>query len=104
MEYTLRINPKAQEDLQNIKMYIEIDNPSIAKKIILQILDKIDNLKKFPYMGKMLMYKIEVSTKYRYIIVDNYLVFYLIEGNIISINRVLHGTRDYKTLFINSVN
>lgn len=99
MNYTLKINPKAQEDLQEIKKYVELDDPIAASKLILKILDAIDNLKQFPQMGLLLQNKINIKTKYRYIIVKNYLVFYFVNYTNIFITRVLHATRDYKTIF-----
>ena len=50
-------------------------------------------------MGKMLMYKINLNSKYRYAVSGSYLIFYLFEKNIVSVQRVLHGSRDYMSIF-----
>lgn len=99
LAYKLRINPVVQEDLKDIKEYIEKDDPNAAIKVINELLEKMQLLKQFPELGQMLMYKIKINTKYRYIIVGSYLIFYLFEDNIISVQRVLHGSRDYISLF-----
>ena len=35
---------------------------------------------------------------YRYLIVGNYLVFYVIVGSVVQIRRILYARRDYKQL------
>ncbi|MBL7995484.1 type II toxin-antitoxin system RelE/ParE family toxin, partial [bacterium] len=35
---------------------------------------------------------------YRYLIVDNYLIFYTIEEETIFVHRIIHGARDYRRL------
>ena len=35
---------------------------------------------------------------YRYLIVKNYLVFYVIVGDTVQIHRILHARRDYRSL------
>ena len=99
MSYKLRINPIVQQDLKDIKEYIEKDDPVAALKVINELLGKMDLLRQFPELGKMLMYKIKTNTKYRYVVVESYLIFYIFEDNIISIQRILHGSRDYISLF-----
>ncbi len=46
----------------------------------------------------MLMYKIRLKSKYRYVICGQYLIFYIYEDNTVSIQRILHGKRDYMAL------
>lgn len=104
MEYQIKINPLAQQDLKEIKSYISLDDPIAANKLVLNILSSIEKLSQFPNMGMELRYKINVNTKYRYIIVGSYMVFYLVKGNDILINRILNGVRDYKALFRNKLN
>ncbi|NMM62202.1 type II toxin-antitoxin system RelE/ParE family toxin [Clostridium sp. P21] len=94
----IRINPVAAADLQYIKDYIAQESINIAAKIVKEIIEKIENLGQFPEMGTMLKYKIGVNTKYRYIICNQYLIFYIYENAVISIQRVLHGKRDYMSL------
>jgi addiction module RelE/StbE family toxin len=87
----------AQKDLLEIKDYIaeELDNPASALKVISKILESMINLKKFPMLGSDLSPKIYISTDYRYLISGNYIVFYRIENQYISVDRILYGKRDY---------
>jgi len=97
----IRINPVATADLQGIKNYISEDSVEAAKKTVKEIIDKIERLAELPEMGTMLMHKIRLKTKYRYIICGQYLIFYIYENNIVSIQRILHGKRDYMSLLKN---
>lgn len=99
MSYQIRINPIATEDMKEIKEYISEDNSEIAIKVIKEIIEKIEMLGEFPEIGKMLMYKIKLNNKYRYIVSGSYIIFYLFEKNIVSVQRVLHGSRDYMSIF-----
>ena len=99
MSYQIRINPIASEDIKNIKEYIAEDNLDAAIKVVKDIVEKIESLSEFPEMGKMLMYKINLNSKYRYAVSGSYLIFYLFENNIVSVQRVLHGSRDYMYIF-----
>lgn len=101
MGVKIRINPVANTDLQEIKNYISEDSVEAATKIVKDIIEKIESLMDFPEMGTMLMYKIRLKSKYRYIICGQYLIFYIYENNIVSIQRVLHGKRDYMSLLKN---
>ncbi len=96
----IRINPIATCDLQEIKNYISEDSIEAATKTVKDIIEKIEGLIDFPEMGTMLMYKIKLKSKYRYIICDQYIMFYIYENNIISIQRILHGKRDYMSLLM----
>lgn len=104
MEYKIKINPMAQQDLKNIKEYIALDDPAAADRLIINILSSIEKLSLFPNMGAELKNKININTKYRYIITGQYIVFYLVKDNDILVNRVLNKVRDYKSLFSSKLN
>lgn len=88
----------ATADLQEIKSYIAEDNIDAATKVVKEIIEKIESLAEFPEIGTMLMYKIRLKSKYRYVICNQYLIFYIYEDNTVSIQRILHGKRDYMKL------
>ncbi|QAA32738.1 type II toxin-antitoxin system RelE/ParE family toxin [Clostridium manihotivorum] len=98
MSAKIRINPVATSDLQEIKSYIAEDNIDAATKVVKEIIEKIESLAEFPEIGTMLMYKIRLKSKYRYVICGQYLIFYIYEDNTVSIQRILHGKRDYMAL------
>ncbi|WP_461207190.1 type II toxin-antitoxin system RelE/ParE family toxin [Clostridium sp. DL1XJH146] len=100
--YKLRINPIAKRDLIDIKEYItnELDNPTVAVKVVSRIIESYEKLKEFPMLGGDLSLKVDVSTNYRYLISGNYIVFYKVDDIYISIYRILYARRDYtKILF-----
>jgi len=98
----IRIAPAALEDLKEIKRYIseKLDNPSAAERVVRRIINKYSRLKYSPFIGSPLSKVIPVETDYRYIVSGNYIVFYKVDNEVISIYRILYGRRDYiKVLF-----
>ena len=67
-------SPKASEDLDEIKAYIEseLGSPNVACKKILEILDAIDNLAVFPEIGPSLKGKVDSLSQYQCLSVSNY--------------------------------
>lgn len=88
----------AEEDFTEIVSYIAADNPKAATKFA----DKIENdlmlLSDNPQMGRIPRDEDIRNLVYRYIIVQNYLIFYTIEKKSILIHRILHGARNYKSI------
>ncbi len=102
--YNLRINPLARKDLLDIKEYIskELDNPSAAVAVITKIIESYEKLKQFPMLGVELSSKIDVSTGFRYLISDNYLIFYKVDNVYVSIYRILYSRRNYIKILFNN--
>ena len=98
MEYKIRINPLAITDIQEIKVYIAEDNPAAAVETGNAIYSVIENLAFFPQMGVPLHSRINLRTDYRYLVCGKYLIFYKIEGEFVSIYRILNGMRDYLSI------
>jgi len=90
-------------DLIEIKRYItaEFDDSHAAQRITSNIIARVEELKKFPFLGEALEHKINVHTSYRYLVCENYLVFYRVDNNEIFIIRILYAKSDYlSTLFV----
>lgn len=100
MEAKIRFNPIAAEDLQDIKAYLSEENSAAAVKTIRNILSNIEVLVDFPEMGSPLAPRIKQKSKYRYLVCGQYLVFYIYEEGIISVQRVLHAKRNYISLLL----
>jgi len=66
----------------------------LANKIVknLELLSENPNLGRIPREEEIR------NLGYRYLIVQNYLIFYTIEERTIFIHRILHGARNYKSL------
>ncbi len=95
--YKIRINPLALQDLIDIKEYItkKLDNPDAAVRIVQKIVGSYEKLKDFPEMGVSLNSKIDIPTDYRFLVSNEYIIFYKLEGEYISVHRVLNVKRDY---------
>ncbi len=93
----IRYTPAAREDLRQIKEYISLflQNPVAAENVTSKIVNKCSILKTAPNCGVILQNKIDKQTDLRVLICDNYLVFYKLQDNCISIIRILDGRTDY---------
>ena len=93
-KYTLRYLPVAQEDLISIFDYIAQDSPNRALKFI-ELLDKrIGSLKHHPNLGRIPRHPKLKEYGYRVLIIESYLVFYIVRGKTIEVHRVIHGSRN----------
>jgi toxin ParE1/3/4 len=94
-KYEVRYLLAAQQDLTDILNYIRQDNPTAAYKFIQEIDKVVSGLEEFPSISvipKDLRLK---SLNYRMLVIDNYLVFYVIKDKIVEIRRIVHGQRKY---------
>jgi plasmid stabilization system protein ParE len=94
-EYTIRLLRIAEEDLAEILLYIAADCPSAANRIATKIEKNLKLLLRNPYLGRLPNDRRLMELGYRYLVVDDYLVFYTIEDQDILVHRILHGARDY---------
>lgn len=93
----LRISPEVIEDIAEIKRYIREDlcSPSAADRIARKIVSAYKELKNTPFIGVPLDSVLEVKTDYRFLVCGNYLIFYKVKDDVISVYRVMNGRRDY---------
>ena len=96
--YTIRLLQAAEEDFKEIIIYISLDNPSAAEAMADKIENSLSNLLTYPFIGKIPNEEELARMGYRFLIVQNYLVFYTIEYHIIWVHRIIHGARDYLSL------
>lgn len=94
-KYSIKYLPIAEKDLTEIIEYVKLDSPQSA----LSLLDEIDitilKLEDFPFIGKIPKDSRLQLLNYRILIVSSYLVFYVVNDNIVEIRRILHGKRKY---------
>ncbi len=93
-KYTLRYLPAAQDDLRSILDFIAQDNPSRASSFIEELDTKIGLLEEQPLLGRTPRHPKLREYGYRVLILDAYLVFYIVRGQTIEIHRVIHGSRN----------
>lgn len=95
MKRKIKISPIAIKDMKEAKEYIKEENINAVDKFIKSIVDSIENLAEFPELGMELSKKIEFKTDYRYLIVDEYIIFYKYNTEVVFVYRVLSSKRDY---------
>lgn len=99
----ITVSKEARKDLVSIRQYIEqeLSNPSAAQRIIGLLKKSILALETFPDRGRPLDALIPVHTEYRYLVCENYCIFYLSNYEEVLIIRILHQRQDcLKALFL----
>lgn len=96
--FQVRLLKIAEEDFTEIISFIAADNPKEAEAIANKIEKNLENLSENPLLGRAPRDIDIKSLGYRYIIVQNYILFYTIEEKTIIVHRILHGARNYKSL------
>lgn len=90
--------PLAERDLFGILDFIARDRPHGVQAFIDRLDRAIGRLARFPRSGPRPNGSRLRRLGYRMLVVDNYLVFYVILGRTVQIRRVLHGARRYEFL------
>lgn len=103
--YKISFSPEAGDDLKEIKQYIkdELCTEQAAKNTVAKILKKIKLLSDFPESGSSISAIIGFDTDYRYLVCDNYIVFYRIDNKNVLIVRVLYGRRNYMQILFGDI-
>lgn len=94
-KYKVRIFPSAENDLLEIKEYVENKLKISPNKLFSKFYSSIDVLETDPLIFPLLKDVYLGSLGYRMISIDNFLLFYVIENNKVQIHRFLYGKRDY---------
>lgn len=94
VKFTLRYLPIAQDDLVSIFDFIARDSPHRALSFVEKFDERIGLLARYPSLGRVPRHRRLREYGYRVMIVESYLVFYVVRGREIEIHRVVHGSRD----------
>jgi addiction module RelE/StbE family toxin len=98
-KHLINITEAAEQDLAEIIEYISNDNPAVALKLVENIEHSILQLEDFPLIGVTPKNRRLTRKEYRILVVDSYLVFYVLADNeTVEIRRIISGKRDYKFL------
>lgn len=97
-KYQIRFLKIAEEDFTEIVSYIGVDNPKAANAIANKIEKNLELLSENPLLGRIPRDEEIRKLRYRYLIVQNYIIFYTVENKTIYIHRILHNARDYKSI------
>ena len=96
--YAIRYLPAAEQDLLDILDYIARDDPRAARGFVNRVERVVGRLAVFPRSGLRPRDPRLRRLGYRTLVVDNYLVFYVIVRRSVQIRRVIHGARRYEFL------
>lgn len=96
--YKVKIYPSAQQDLRDIVDYLNTLSPSAALRYYDKLTEEIASLSTMPERCPRTRDLALAAKGYRYLIVENYLIFYVVSGGTVQIRRILYGRRDYRAL------
>jgi addiction module RelE/StbE family toxin len=96
--YHIRLLKAAEDDFTEIVTYIAADNLNAANKLASKIEKNLELLSKNPELGRIPLDEDIRKLGYRYLIMEDYILFYTIENKTIYVHRILHGARNYKSL------
>ncbi len=87
---------RAVEDLEDIRDYIALDNPSAAQKEVEKILDSVSGLSENPGVGRIG----RVPKTWELVVPKSpYIAAYKVKGDCVEILRVFHGARKWPKRF-----
>ena len=92
--YILRYLPAALDDLISILDWIAHDSPARAAAFIDKLDQFIGRLETHPFLGRIPRDDKLKSSGYRILVIESYLVFYIVRGQTVEIHGVIHGSRN----------
>ena len=93
-KYILRYLPVAVDDLISIFDWIASDNPDNASAFTEKLDQRIGSLKTHPFLGRIPREDDLKNSGYRILVIESYLVFYVVRAKTIEIHRVVQGSRN----------
>jgi len=97
-KYKINIFPAAQSDLNDIVDYLNTLSPGSAIRYYDLIIEKVGTLTIMPERCPLAK-DIQLRLRgYRVLLVKNYFVFFVVNGKVVEIRRVLYARRQYEGL------
>lgn len=98
-EYQIEFLPAAWQDLVKISdLHLQLVGPDSAERITDEILDAIEGLTRFPYMGPLHPDPVLARMEYRKLVCRKYIVIYRVIEATVYIYRIVNGITDYPQL------
>lgn len=97
-DYKLRFLPLFEEDLNAIVDYIslQLENPQAAYSLVDEVRAAIQKRLPFAESYEPFPSRVERSHVYYRIYVNHYIIFYVVDGDIMEVRRILYGKRDWE--------
>ena len=95
--FEVKISPQAAEDLLEIKNYIEneLQNPIAAHNTVEKIVSTYEDLANFPGIGIPVERYVSFPTDYKFVLANNYSIFYRTEDDCVKVIRIMYSRRDF---------
>lgn len=87
--------PIAVQDIEELFDYIKLDSPKNAAQVLKRFDTEISKLAEFPLLGSTIKDPFIAALGYRVLVIEPFLVFYIVADNNVEIRRILHGSRQY---------
>ena len=99
--HKIKFSPAAEKDLIDIKTYIaeELQNPTAAMNTIKKIVSTYRELQDFPDLGLPLERYTKLESNIRFVLANNYSIFYDYDDEFIHIVRIIYTKRDFVNIF-----
>ena len=96
--YNLTFLPLFEEDLNQIVDYIslQLQNPMAALQLVDQVYTAIQERLPFAESFEKVVTKKDREATYYRIYVNNYIIFYVVQGTTMEVRRILYGRQDWK--------
>lgn len=101
--YNVRIFPAAKQDLREIIDYLNTLSRQAALRYYDLLIDSISSLSQMPFRCPKPHDFALAAKGYRYLVVENYLVFYVVVGDTVQIRRILYAKRNYRSVLEDSM-
>jgi len=99
VECKVIISPAAQNDFQDVIEHLETLSPDVAISYYDLFIEKTEVLKSTPEICPLARDPQLRLRGYRLLTIENYIVFYVINGGVVEIRRILYARRQYERLF-----
>jgi len=98
--HEIKYLPSFQQELNAIVEYITftLEAPQAALNLLDELEKTIHNLRNFPLAHRLYRPIKPIATEYRVLTVKNYLVFYVVLGEIMEIHRIIYKKRNLSQL------
>jgi toxin ParE1/3/4 len=94
----IRLSHLADSDLDSIRDYISQHSPRAANKILDELFETLELLARQPELGER---RDDLDRNIRAFIIRPYVIFYEPSAGGIHVARIIHGARDFPSLFPN---
>ncbi|MCL2227459.1 MAG: type II toxin-antitoxin system RelE/ParE family toxin [Oscillospiraceae bacterium] len=98
-EYKVKISPAAQNDFLDVIEHLDTLSQDAATQCFDLFMEKAAVLGSTPEICPLARDTQLRLRGYRLLPIENYIVFYVISGNIVEIRRILYARRQYERLF-----